>query len=637
MLCNVCYTILANRVAEKPSSPLDHHRTLAAVEKASAAGCPICLKVLGAVTHTDDLEEDPGTKIRVSMRHPDGTVSITFTVSPPTNVAYAWIEFLILPESYIESLETFGRPLIGPNADTTATGGGGWEELVVAWLRNCLHSHPKCCADHDTGWYPDRLLDLTGNEVRLLITTEEKPKFKEFATLSHCWGPNPNFLQLTSSNLEYFRSNVPYGQLPKTFQDAITAARKIGIFYLWIDSLCIIQSGEGSAADWGKQCSVMADIYFYGTVNLVASGATNPHGGLFIDRGLRKPSVASVRGTDYYVLYSGVLDDIFKSTLSTRAWCLQERILCRRAIHFGREQIFWECNQLGGACEDMPTSLRDILQPRVFQDNPFGLHVPQDEKMNLWDRILDQYTGCNLSFPEKDKFAALYGVASRMGRDLGQEYIAGFFRDSLPWALCWIAYNYRSSSRPKPSQGPYRAPTWSWANIDGRVSPFAGLELGNAMRHQPLTAVLDVSVDYADSKNPGGRLLAGKLRLEGSLIPAFVMDKMATIETDNCPFPRLARGEGTFGEWQTLWFDSPVFEYPETNFCFLPIVMIPDSTSPASTLKGLILAERVNTAPDNKRSREGTYERIGAFSFFNLNRDEMTKVVKLPRMRFTLE
>ena len=35
--------------------------------------------------------------------------------------------------------------------------------------------------------------------------------------------------------------------------------------------------------------------------------------------------------------------DGLASPLSGRGWVLQERLLAPRTLHFGREQLFWEC------------------------------------------------------------------------------------------------------------------------------------------------------------------------------------------------------------------------------------------------------------------------------------------------------
>jgi hypothetical protein len=42
--------------------------------------------------------------------------------------------------------------------------------------------------------------------------------------------------------------------LPKTFRDSIQVTRALGYKYIWIDSLCIIQS----TADWERESVKMA-------------------------------------------------------------------------------------------------------------------------------------------------------------------------------------------------------------------------------------------------------------------------------------------------------------------------------------------------------------------------------------------
>ena len=58
--------------------------------------------------------------------------------------------------------------------------------------------------------------------------------------------------------------------LPKSFRDAIMICRALGIRFLWIDSLCIIQQ---DAEDWERECSRMRDVYrnSYLTISIARS------------------------------------------------------------------------------------------------------------------------------------------------------------------------------------------------------------------------------------------------------------------------------------------------------------------------------------------------------------------------------
>src|SRR5205809_2185875 len=59
----------------------------------------------------------------------------------------------------------------------------------------------------------------------------------------HRWGSGP-MIKLLRENLDAFTTSINLGSLPKTFKDAIEIANRMGVRYLWIDSLCVIQDDE---------------------------------------------------------------------------------------------------------------------------------------------------------------------------------------------------------------------------------------------------------------------------------------------------------------------------------------------------------------------------------------------------------
>jgi hypothetical protein len=80
------------------------------------------------------------------------------------------------------------------------------------------------------------------------------------------------------------------------------------------------------------------------------------------------------------------------------------------------------------------------------------------------------YSAANLTFG-KDKLPALSGVARLGYNETGDQYLAGLWKEQLEEQLCWDRGGNlgakASTMRPRP---PWRAPTWSWASIDGEVS-----------------------------------------------------------------------------------------------------------------------------------------------------------------------
>jgi hypothetical protein len=118
--------------------------------------------------------------------------------------------------------------------------------LAAHWLRRCRADHVECDAQNSFSMpqLPARLIDvgsLDAEAVRVIdISHETSPeKRPKYVTLSHCWGSKKLF-QLTSTNERELQRGLQISCLPQTFQDAITATRKLGYHFLWIDSLCIL-------------------------------------------------------------------------------------------------------------------------------------------------------------------------------------------------------------------------------------------------------------------------------------------------------------------------------------------------------------------------------------------------------------
>jgi hypothetical protein len=104
------------------------------------------------------------------------------------------------------------------------------------------------------------------------VTAKESIK-EDYATLSHCWG-GQSIIKLTTDALAQFQKKIETASLPQTFRDAILVARRLGIRYLWIDSLCIIQD---SLQDWQKEAALMGEVYSNSTLNVMATACRNSH------------------------------------------------------------------------------------------------------------------------------------------------------------------------------------------------------------------------------------------------------------------------------------------------------------------------------------------------------------------------
>lgn len=201
------------------------------------------------------------------------------------------------------------------------TGSGEVLELASRWLELCIRNHEWCSRDRDADWAPPRLLDLTDQMPRLLFCGKERPK-GPYVALSYCWGQHPTFLKLTSENLERMCLEVPLKDLPLAFQHAVDITKWLGINYLWIDSLCMLQSGKGSSDDWRKHLTEMRLVYSNCLFCIAVAHAPDPSTGCFTSRNaalLNVPEI-NLNGTKYTIVHANRFVERQQTPLATRAW-----------------------------------------------------------------------------------------------------------------------------------------------------------------------------------------------------------------------------------------------------------------------------------------------------------------------------
>ncbi|KAF4414683.1 het domain-containing [Fusarium acutatum] len=157
-------------------------------------------------------------------------------------------------------------------------------EAAFQWFRNqldyCIKNH-RLCNEFDGAKLPPRVLDLgtpgiteldTG--IKLVSTVGQKDRY---VCLSYCWGGTIDIRLLRNRYHGYFR-RIPWDILPQGYRDAIKLTRKVGIRYIWIDSLCIVQDDED---DWRQQASIMAQIFQNAYVTIAGTKPENPNNGYF--------------------------------------------------------------------------------------------------------------------------------------------------------------------------------------------------------------------------------------------------------------------------------------------------------------------------------------------------------------------
>ncbi|KAK2012148.1 HET-domain-containing protein [Colletotrichum eremochloae] len=379
--------------------------------------------------------------------------------------------------------------------------------LINTWLTQCLTSHDQCRRpEASVPYLPSRLIKLETPETFRLVQGTECPVGTRYVALSYCWGTKPvdSLLRLLQSTAKSLYMEQPVDILPKTFRHALEIIQRFEIRYIWIDRLCIFQD---SAEDWQKEASTMQSVYRDAYIGISALGASDDDGGCFFER---DPSKVTTTVVSFKLKEDGE-EKAFRSDrekrwswrhlfesepVVQRSWVVQERLLAPRTLHFGSKQVFWECRE-ASCSETQPQGVYEFVYEAEQDlnesngDNETGggdagkatrhpmlwkqlLEIshrqyssdPYEQLFIDWIAMAEYYASRELSVAS-DKLVALSGLANDMKSRLQQlrpgphRYLAGLWEEKLIDTLLWRVWG------PAARSSSYRAPTWSWACLDG--------------------------------------------------------------------------------------------------------------------------------------------------------------------------
>lgn len=503
----------------------NHQPDLTSFTRAAASGCYICEPLLQyALQNSDALEKCmiKQYEYRVYKGKTHTQIIIDMSMVKDRKETHLCRTFEAIPTSELPTdFSIRNRTSAIPLLDTTRS--------AQRWMDGCLNGHEQCQKNTQPRFYPTRLLELGESTMHIVLTAKEE-LLGPYAALSYCWGSNPTFLCLTASNISKLQAATPYSKLPIAFQEAICFVKSLSIRYLWIDALCIIQSGLGATEDWRSKCTKMQDVYSNCIVNLSLSRSAHPNASFLggrtseatppfevettglIGEGDSEKHVCAVVSWDYY------REALYDQPLGFRAWALQERLFAPRVLSFGCGELFWDCTQSPNASESFPRGLAnfagsfDLTEKAIPDTSDSGILE------SVWYRLLEEYTDRELTFPETDKLVALSAVATWMGSAMDDVYIAGHFWKTVPYSLNWrVRYPFGSPKRRRrmtrrivrPAEGETRqrqtqTPSWSWASMDGPlyVGPYSKISLADAEAY---------TVAPVDKMSPAGQIFSASL------------------------------------------------------------------------------------------------------------------------------
>jgi len=454
-----------------------------------------------------------------------------------------FIHFELFGESFdplVELLKIHRRPLHGVFLSSFNI------SKVRGWIQDCDDNHENCWSalkpfNYKTpAFLPTRLIDV-GDEAqdmhpRLVITSKMEAtslaNAAKYMALSYCWGTAEQAAKLpkTTKDTIFLRiEKIELNAMPQTFQDAITVARTLGIKYLWVDSLCIIQD---DARDWEIESSKMAAIFSNAYLTLVAASGSSCNDS-FLRREISGPtctvSMSLKRGEKtiegkYSLRFrrrwgtSDKMADISGSRWLTRGWTFQEERLARRVLMFGEKKFFFDCKAVeraedSDACALRPGWVKSVSEVLLEDHQRNRSEVPEGsdpkEHWEHWQTLCSHYSYRELTFPS-DKLPAISGIASNFAAKSHSKYLAGLWQDNLVHDLFW------QSSDTATKSPEYRAPSWSWASLDGRILWPSWRFCLNCTGCKLYCTVLDVGTSQA-GMNPYGAVKDGFLKVRGRL------------------------------------------------------------------------------------------------------------------------
>ncbi|KAH7117594.1 heterokaryon incompatibility protein-domain-containing protein [Dendryphion nanum] len=402
--------------------------------------------------------------------------------------------------------------------------------LLRRWMAICENEHEDIChesedtyVDGESPSYVREGMRLIDVERKCIVSAAgDKLLGAKYASLSYTWGIAKQ-VKLTWDNQHEMETPGAFSKirLPQTIQDAIDLVELLGLKWIWVDALCIMQGeSESDLEDKKVQLANMGNIYSGAFLTIVAASGDNadtglsgirPGSRLFQQRivkiipedadskhaGLSLLSTCASRPVS--LMGNGFRDeDADLSAWNTRAWTFQERYLSRRCIVITPEQTYWSCD--GGLfCEESFFEHPNLYEKGVF-DTPLKvelwggsvgpLHLKSLDgpvsRINMTKSIFwSTYKAAVLDYSKRqmsfrgDVHDAISAVIDAFGQLSGDQFRWGHPDSRFGNSLAWSSPGSESKLHRRTAKTTLpmtvlnrrvQLPSWSWMGWVGAVS-----------------------------------------------------------------------------------------------------------------------------------------------------------------------
>jgi hypothetical protein len=282
----------------------------------------------------------------------------------------------------------------------------------------------------------------------------------EYVALSYVWGER-KFVTTTKDNFDCFRrpgalSALP---LPNTIRDALGFTEMLGLRYLWVDSLCIVQDDTNAKY---AEMENMSAIYANASVTIIASDGCDAYSGFAGLQGVSGPRAykQAIFDLNHGAKLSTQQHYQTETVWSDRAWTFQEHLFSNRRIIFQNGCVRWECSKAFWYEDVLQMDGHEFSRREVNRRAMLSSNFP--DLLGLGN-LLRVYNDRNLTYPE-DALNAFAGIMRALCPAFKSGFLSGLPLAFFNIALLWQPRGY--AVRRVASEGVSRAtclPSWSWA------------------------------------------------------------------------------------------------------------------------------------------------------------------------------
>jgi hypothetical protein len=257
---------------------------------------------------------------------------------------------------------------------------------IRRWIDRCNRKHDECGAIRRRlpQKNPSRLIRVReSNAGNIIICVPDHDDPVDYAALSYCWGGDQQS-KTTTANLERLKG-FSLEELSPTIKDAVLITIGLGLQYIWVDAICIVQD---DADDENREIEVMDQIYSTAYLTIAAARAKKATNGFLQSRQVagiyrvvcqvkyRLSPAASAKPRRCF-LSANCLRGTHDDPINERGWTFLERYQSFCTLDFGSKQTTWRCPggykvDKCGSLDSGPTSedrFTDTVADSPYKDN----------------------------------------------------------------------------------------------------------------------------------------------------------------------------------------------------------------------------------------------------------------------------